>query len=761
MARRGKPLPPVPREEPPGPVQTGAPAAHLREMGVDEFVRRLRRDDGADKRFAIFLGAGCSVTSGIPAASRLVTEYWLPRLRELRAPDRKDLMDWAAAEIPDFDPTNPAASYGELIDRLFVTAEDRQREIESLCDGRSPSFGYAVLAQLVAMPAGRFNVVVTTNFDDLMADALYVYTEARPLVIHHEALAAYIRPTRTRPLVVKLHGDHRLSPRNTALETEELEREIGRHTAMVLHDRGLIFMGYGGFDRGIHKLLSGLPRAALPYGVYWVHPQPPTGPIRDWLAVRAGIWVRSGWFDEVMLLIRNAFDLPHPDQKRFSRIFDDYQKKWQELSAAIDAKPETDQDARTLKAAVATTERSFPDYWKAASEALRLEKTSPDEAEQVYRRGIEQFPGGAPLLGNYALFLNAIRKDHDAAEAMYRRAIEADPRNAANLGNYAIFLKAVREDGDAAEAMYKRAIDADPKNANNLGNYALFLNVRGDGDTAEAMYKRAIDADPKNANNLGNYALFLNDVRGDSDAAETMYTRALEADPRNAVNLGNYANFLEGVHHDHDAAEAMYKRSIEADPGNAAHLGNYANFLTGVRKDHDAAEVLYKRSLEADARNAAHLSNYATFLTGVRKDPDAAEVLYKRAIEANPRNANNLANYAGFLLANGRPEGLAFLDRALAGAPSRATSLECWYYMFAHGPSDRQTRALRTLKRLLIEEGSRSPGWDLSANVARAVQDGHPESQWLAKLAAVVGVEADPSVLKAWPAWLSTGSADD
>lgn len=191
----------------------------VRSIGLEEFVRRLRADTNAEKHFALFLGAGCSVTSGIPSAGSLVRDRWIPRLRDYQAPHRSDLDNWATEVIQGYDKTNPALSYGELIDRLFLTPEDRQREIEDLCDGRTPSFGYAVLAQLIAQPGGRFNVVLTTNFDDLIADALYLYTEARPLVIYHESLAAFIRPTRTRPLVVKLHGDHRLSPRNTALET--------------------------------------------------------------------------------------------------------------------------------------------------------------------------------------------------------------------------------------------------------------------------------------------------------------------------------------------------------------------------------------------------------------------------------------------------------------------------------------------------------------------------------------------------------------
>jgi Tfp pilus assembly protein PilF len=634
------------------PRRTGKSAdPPIRSIDLEEFVRRLHADSNAEKRYALFLGAGCSVTSGIPSAGGLVRDRWLPRLRDYQAPGRADLEAWAKEVIRDYDPANPALSYGGLIDRLFLTPEDRQREIEDLCDGRTPSFGYAVLAQLVAQPAGRFNVVLTTNFDDLVADALYLYTEARPLVIYHESLAAFIRPTRTRPLVVKLHGDHRLSPRNTALETQSLEKEIQRHTAMVLHDRGIVFMGYAGSDLGILKLLNELPREALPFGAYWVHPHEPRGELRKWLSNRQGVWVRSGWFDEVMLLIRNGFGLPHPSGERFNRIFQDYHGKFQELSKSIQDKPPDEVGVKALKDAVRDTESLFPDFWKVVSEAHRLESQDPDRAYEAYRQGAAHFPNEAPLLGNYALFLENNRKDFGAAEAMYKRALEVDPKHANNLGNYAIFLTKSRKDVDAAEAMYKRALEADPKHANSLGNYATFLkNRRKDFVAAEAMYKRALEADPKHANNLGNYAHFLNIIR---------------------------------------------------------------------------------------------------------KDFDAAEAMYKRALEADPKDANNHANFAGLLLAAGRPDGLVVLEKArelLREFALPPAELECEFYRFTHGPLPERAAALLKIKALL-EHGVRSPGWDLSRNISRALQDGHSEGSWLSKLANVVNGEADLDVLGDWPAW--------
>ncbi len=259
----------------------------LRRMAAGEFVRRLKAaSEQIDKRFAFFLGAGCSVSSGIPDAATLVECEWLPYLRDMCVPQskdvealaKKDVDALAKEEFPQYDPMNPSAVYGAVIERVFPFPADRQREIERLCDGKFPGFGYAVLAKQIALEGGAFSVVLTTNFDDLMADALYLFADTRPLVIQHESLAGYIRSTRTRPIIVKLHGDHRLSPQSTAQETAALKEEVERQVRTISHDRGLIFIGYGGNDHGIKKMLEALAPEALPWEVFWVGRKEPQGP---------------------------------------------------------------------------------------------------------------------------------------------------------------------------------------------------------------------------------------------------------------------------------------------------------------------------------------------------------------------------------------------------------------------------------------------------------------------------------------------------
>lgn len=357
----------------------------------------------------------------------------------------------------------------------------------------------------------------------MVADALYLYTNCRPLVINHDSLAPFICPTRTRPLLVKLHGDHRLTPRNTDLETDCLEKGIKQRVSMALHDRGLIFMGYGGADRGVLEMLDSLPSEAIPYGVYWVSRREPQDKIREWLLNRNGVWVKSGDFDETMLLICNEFKLPHPNEQRFKRIFDDYQKKFRELSEKIDQKPEKEPNIEVLKKAVANAEDAFPGYWKIINKAQKFEKKDPELAELIYEQGIKDFPDAAILLGCYADFLSDQKKDYDKAEAMYERAIAAEPNNANSLGSYANFLSDQKKDYDKAEAMYEQAIAVKPNHVRNLGLYSVFLSdQKNDYEKAEEMYECAIAADPNHADNLGNYTKLLFIKRKDERACELL-----------------------------------------------------------------------------------------------------------------------------------------------------------------------------------------------------------------------------------------------
>lgn len=231
----------------------------IKEMSAEEFIRRFKTliEEHEDSKFIFFLGAGCSVSSGIPDARTLVKD-WLPRLKKLKTGCTDNCDSWINGIYPDYTEDKASLYYGKVIEDLFLTPEERQREIERLTEGKDPGFGYAVLAQMMTFEdMGRHcNVVQTVNFDDLIADALYLYTQKKPLVISHESLAGFVKITRTRPLILKLHGDARLDPKNTEKETQELAENVRKVLKNLLHETGLIFIGYGGHDDSIAEILK-------------------------------------------------------------------------------------------------------------------------------------------------------------------------------------------------------------------------------------------------------------------------------------------------------------------------------------------------------------------------------------------------------------------------------------------------------------------------------------------------------------------------
>jgi Tfp pilus assembly protein PilF len=612
----------------------------LQTISAREFAGRFASGVRVSQQsFTWFLGAGCSKTSGILDAAGLV-EKWLREQYELEANPAKAFNTWLKSNFASYDSENPAKHYAQAFARRHPSPVERQREIEIICARGEPAYGYATLAQLLSnKDYGRYcNTVLTTNFDDLIADALYLYGErhSRPLVVTHEALARYVRTNSPRPIIVKLHGDAHVDPKNLQPETRELDVALCKQLYPFLQDHALIYIGYGGNDESILKFVQNCPVPALAPPIFWVSKREAPAPFQDWLSERDALRVDLTDFDQLMHLIRNALGIELIDRRRWNQIGDTYYESFERLKKEIDKLTGTSDDTNALKLATTSAQRSLPDDWTLFSAAKELEVKSPDEADRIYREGLEKFPNSRALNNNYALFLRNVRQNMDAAEIQYKRALDVDPSNSFSLTSYAAFLQDVRKDFDAAEKHYKRAIEADPNDAYSLVRYAAFLNsVRNDTSAAELYYKRAVEAEPTYAFGLENYARFLERIRQDMDGAETYYKRAIEAAPADDYALESYALFLQNIRKNMDAAEVFHKRAVEADPTSPYALENYALFLQKIRKNMDAAEIFHKRAVEADPDSAYILGNYAYFLDHVRNEGDAAAIYYERANKAD------------------------------------------------------------------------------------------------------------------------------
>jgi len=541
---------------------------------------------------------------------------WLPRLKAIKTGNDIDVEEWTKEKFGEATLENPATIYATVIEGLFRQTDDRQAEIERICSNVDPALGYAALAKLMTHPkyGHKCNTVLTTNFDDLVADALYLYARVKPTVISHESLIGFARTIRSVPLVVKLHGDAKFAPMNTAGETAELDKAVKDVMGILLRDSALVFIGYGGNDTSITNVLKNIPPGSLHCGIYWVNSGIPDNEFGEWLKERDATFVKHRDFDELMVHISEEFELDYPIKELFRDRFDELEDKntaiLDELKAKIAEK--SDAEAEALEEAVERTAKQFSKWWAVELEARKYKKEDPDKANEIYLDGIEQFPKSHELLGNYANYLCDIRNDYDRAEEYYKRALEADPDHANNLGNYAVFLNEVRKDYDRAEEYYKRALEADPGDADYMGNYAVFLkNVRKDYDRAEEYYKRALEADPDYAYSLCNYAGFLY-ARGRLDEAKEYLEKAFEKADKDPLILECY--FYRYAHSDDEkerAAALSEVKKLITTSVRSLHFDLSQNVARAKEDGHPEPELLQLLGdVIADEKDAAELDGF-------------------------------------------------------------------------------------------------------------------------------------------------------
>jgi len=643
------------------------------------FLDEFKRIDETmkDRAFAFILGAGASVSSKIPTGAALA-KRWVEEIYRLKVGNngKNPVEEWATEEnldIEGFSWERTANFYPQIYARRFADdPESGYAYLENEMKAAEPNVGYSVLAQVLAKT--RHKTIITTNFDNLIADALSLYTDTFPLVCGHESLAGFARPKLRRPLVAKIHRDLLFAPKSDVDGTSKLEDTWANVLIKLFNNFTPIVIGYGGNDGSLMEFLENLEQGSILGGIYWCYrwqDGKPKDHIRRLVAKHKGKLIPIHGFDEFMIQLNQTLGFELLDEqierqaKKRADTYREQFKKFQENLTKQAVTQEAEEALRPVRKAFAETVTKEKSWW--GWELKAREETDPDKREMIYKAGLNEFPDSHELIANFALFLDEIRKDYDQAEKLYLKALELDPNNANNLGNFACFMDDIRKDYDQAEKLYLKALELDPNNATNLGNFASFIEIiRKDYDQAEKLYLKALGLDPNNATNLGNFAGFIKNIRKHYDQAEKLYLKALELDPNNAIILGNFANFIKNVHKNYDQAKKLYLKALDLNPNHAINLGNYALFLIEKREFNKASDLI------------------------------------KKAFEAN--------------LADGK-------------AAKKDLELELWFYCYAaffneYKDADKEIEAL-------LEEGVTSPGWNLKEVLKVAEELNHPDLEKL------------------------------
>jgi len=214
--------------------------------------------------FCALLGAGASVTSGIPSAGDCIRD-WKKSLytsKHTSSFQRTDIKsDQVKEQIQrwlDSEGIYPAANtdeeYSFYVEECYPIEDDRRKFFQRICEKKQPSVGYKLLCLL--HETGMIQSVWSPNFDDLGIIAAHT-ANLLPIDITLDTIERISRPLNRSELpYIKLHGDYKYGPlKNTTSELARQDDTFRQHLINYLGDKHLIVSGYSGRDESVMNTL--------------------------------------------------------------------------------------------------------------------------------------------------------------------------------------------------------------------------------------------------------------------------------------------------------------------------------------------------------------------------------------------------------------------------------------------------------------------------------------------------------------------------
>lgn len=161
-----------------------------------------------------------------------------------------------------------------LEDTLPNGREVINSSVEYISDNAQPRYGYLLLAYLLSQMKtgiGKHDVVITTNFDDMLINAFYDLRRIIPELVNSSTKPRSItmgdskeqlsritvwnkRPE--RPIIFHVHNSQEFNPRNTARDVSYYPTETIHALQTLLENRCLLVMGYSGSDEGLMTVVK-------------------------------------------------------------------------------------------------------------------------------------------------------------------------------------------------------------------------------------------------------------------------------------------------------------------------------------------------------------------------------------------------------------------------------------------------------------------------------------------------------------------------
>jgi tetratricopeptide (TPR) repeat protein len=609
---------------------------------VDYLLNRVVEKDHSGKpKFCFLLGAGCSIYSGIPSGWGVIERCRTISFLNNHAQGfkiKKDLYgSWAAyyeqaekfrdekkdefeafvkqteekfrrkldverikeiipdeiEQLPDFNLEHFTEKvfndslYGNWLDEYDQDPKERQMFIEHMIEVAEPAGDYILLASLI--DSGIIHNVFTTNFDDLVNEALVNYYSIRARVYAHNEMARYISPISKRPNIIKLHGDYLYENiKNTTRETGDLEANMKTKFTEILNTLNLVVIGYGGADHSVMKVLE-QAKNNHKYCLLWC----------------SNDMEKLNW--RVVHLVNstdNSFFVHIPDFQTM------VMKLWTNAEIKL---PDLDVDLKQKKDKMEDFISMYNDKIKDTSEENQG-KTIKEDYQQVLSK---QVMDGKGTLRDDVDILSGIKEAGDWFNKAY---YETDP--------------------DKQLDYYSKAIDLDNNYVDAYYNRGWLKNNQGKYQEAIKDFDIVLTIDPKYANAYTNRGFAYNNLH-QYDLAIKDYNKAIELEPTNALNYYN----LGCIHNDKNQfikAIDNFNKAVEINPQytdalyNRGWSKNMLGNLEGAINDFNKVITIDPNYINAyTSRGTAYLNQMQ-----YKKAIDD----YNKAIALNPNDAINYYN---------------------------------------------------------------------------------------------------------------------
>lgn len=148
----------------------------MQKIDKDTFLRSFKVL--SNQSFDLLLGAGASISSGIPSGSDLVWHFKREilsssgkisgkKFQDLKIEDNKKIIQSYFAEKGENHIINP---YSHYFNECYPDPLVRKDFLTSLVRDKKPSVGFMCLSAMIEQQ--KINTVWTTNFDDLIEKAI-------------------------------------------------------------------------------------------------------------------------------------------------------------------------------------------------------------------------------------------------------------------------------------------------------------------------------------------------------------------------------------------------------------------------------------------------------------------------------------------------------------------------------------------------------------------------------------------------------------